>query len=112
MTGRPYKLYIDDLRDPASPGWEIARSSAQANALLETRGCPSGISFDHDLGGDDTAMAVVKRLIEMDMDAEGHFIPGNFAFAVHSANPVGRDNILGLLLAYLRYRVQSGESHS
>jgi hypothetical protein len=110
MKDRPYKLYIDDLRDPPSPCWEIARTSAQAIALLETRGCPSMISFDHDLGGDDTAMVVVKRLIKMDLDAGGRFIPGHFTFTVHSANPVGRDNIAGLLLAWLRHRARRGES--
>lgn len=62
------------------------------------------ISFDHDLGGDDTAMVVVKRLIELDMDADGGFIPRDFTFRVHSANPVGSENIRMLLAQYLAMR--------
>ncbi|WP_206997703.1 cyclic-phosphate processing receiver domain-containing protein [Trinickia mobilis] len=99
-----YRLFIDDIRDPASEGWVIARTSAKAIALLETMGCPLEISFDHDLGGDDTGMVVVKRMIEMDLDAAGRFIPPEFFFSVHSANPVGRENISGLLNSYLGHR--------
>ncbi|QCP47908.1 hypothetical protein FAZ95_01155 [Trinickia violacea] len=110
MTKDRYRLFIDDLREPASPSWVVARTSKQAIALLATRGCPSEISFDHDLGDDDTAMAVVKQLIEMDLNAGGHFIPDDFAFTVHSANPVGRDNIVGLLRAYLQHRARQGRT--
>jgi hypothetical protein len=106
MTSARYRLFIDDLREPATSIWLIARSSAEAIALLEKLGCPFQISFDHDLGGDDTAMVVVKRLIEMDLDAGGQFIPADFVFSLHSANPVGRENIAGLLHSYLRQRVQ------
>lgn len=106
MTNDCYRLFIDDLRDPVSSSWVIARTSAEAVAMLEARGCPSEISFDHDLGGDDTAMTVVKRLIELDLDAEGRFIPEKFIFSVHSANPVGRNNIVGLLRSYLQHRAR------
>ena len=108
MTNTRYRLFIDDFRDPASSSWVIARTSAEAIHFLETRGCPREISFDHDLGGDDTAMVVVKRLVELDLDAEGQFIPDGFIFSVHSANPVGRENIAGLLNSYLRHRAGRG----
>jgi hypothetical protein len=106
MMKSAYRLFIDDLRDPVVSSWVIARTSAEAIALLETCGCPSEISFDHDLGRDDTAMTVVKRLIEMDLNASGRFIPSNFAFSVHSANPVGKENIAGLLHSYLRHKAR------
>nr|WP_254699772.1 cyclic-phosphate processing receiver domain-containing protein [Trinickia violacea] len=76
--------------------------------MLETRGCPCEISFDDDLWGDDTAMVVVKRPIEIDLDAAGRFIPANFAFSVHNANPLGRENIEGLLRSYLHHRAHQG----
>jgi len=44
-----YRLFIDDLRNPASPGWVVARDSDTAIKILEARGCPAEISFDHDL---------------------------------------------------------------
>src|SRR5471032_1183513 len=100
----PYRLFIDDVRDPVASDWIIARASGEAIALLERLGCPSEISFDHDLGGDDTAMAVVKRLINLDLDARGGYIPQSCVFSVHSANPVGRHNIEGLLMQYLKVR--------
>lgn len=99
-----YRLFIDDLRDPVDPAWTIARSSAEAIALLLERGCPDEISFDHDLGGDDTAMAVARRLIDLDLDANGVFIPPTFRFGVHSANPVGAANLRALLDRYLDVR--------
>ncbi|WP_308410675.1 cyclic-phosphate processing receiver domain-containing protein [Burkholderia pseudomallei] len=73
------------------------RSSAEAIDLLQTHGCPKLVSFGHDLGGDDTAMVAVRWLIERDVDQGGQFIPPEFRFQVHSANPVGRENITGLL---------------
>ncbi|TAL98648.1 MAG: hypothetical protein EPN73_01605 [Paraburkholderia sp.] len=104
-----YRLFIDDIRDPASPDWVIARNSAMAIAIIEANGCPAEISFDHDLGGDDTAMPVVKRLIELDLDAAGAYIPPHFHFSVHSANPVGRENIRALLAQYLVVRLENNQ---
>lgn len=101
-----YRLSIDDLPNPTSPDWVVARDSAAAIKLLETCGCPVEISFDHDLGGDDTAMLLVKRLVELDLDASGTFIPAGFHFSVHSANPVGRENIQAVLGRYLAFRLE------
>lgn len=99
-----YRLFIDDIREPIDPDWWIARTSADAITILETLGCPCEISFDHDLGGDDTAMIVVKLLIALDLDAGGAFIPPDLVYSVHSVNPVGRENIRGLLDQYLAFR--------
>ncbi|RKR45958.1 cyclic-phosphate processing receiver domain-containing protein [Paraburkholderia sp. BL17N1] len=104
-----YRLFIDDLRDSVDPTWTIARSSAEAIALLLQDGCPEEISFDHDLGGEDTAMAVAKRLIDLDLDAKGAFIPPTFRFWVHSANPVGAANLQALLDRYLGLRGASAD---
>ncbi|WP_321931887.1 cyclic-phosphate processing receiver domain-containing protein [Paraburkholderia guartelaensis] len=100
-----YRLFIDDLRNPGSPDWVIARSSYAAINILETQGCPVEISFDHDLGGDDTTMPVVRRLIDLDLDSDGQYIPADFHFIVHSANPVGAENIRELLSRYLVFRI-------
>ena len=99
-----YRLFIDDIRDPIASDWVIARTSSDALSVLEAHGCPFEISFDHDLGGDDTAMIVAKKLVSMDLDAGGAFIPVDFVYSVHSANPVGKANIEGLLEAFLRQR--------
>ncbi|CAD6559603.1 hypothetical protein LMG28727_06902 [Paraburkholderia kirstenboschensis] len=75
-----YRLFIDDIRDPVAPNWVLARTSFEAITALEARGCPFEISFDHDLGGDDTAMVVAKKLVSMDLDAGGGFIPTDFLY--------------------------------
>ena len=89
------RLFIDDLREPPTPSVEddfatffVARSTNQAIEIINEFGWPEFMSLDHDLGGDDTAMVFLKRLVnEIWTDQP---IPKYF---VHSANPVGSDNI-------------------
>ncbi len=94
-----YRLFLDDLRFPASVGTTIlARSSSEAIDVVRRRGMPSHVDFDHDLGGDDTAMLFVHWLVDHVLD--GNADPGDVArmtYAVHSSNPVGRGNIEGLM---------------
>ena len=98
-------LFIDDLRDPPEGEYydSVARSSDAAIAIMEQNGCPSYISFDHDLGGEDTAMRVVNWMIKKDMDEPG-WIPDPFNWDVHSANPIGKENINSKLLCYMKRR--------
>lgn len=95
------KMYLDDLRHPTTGGWDIVRSSDEAKAYVLANGLPEFVSFDHDLGGDDTAMVFVKWLVGHDMDNAGAVIPDNFRYSIHSANPVGAKNIDMYLLNYL-----------
>jgi hypothetical protein len=85
-----WKLFLDDLRDPPFSGFVIARSTSEAKQLVVEKGPPSSMSLDHDLGGDDTAMVFLKWLSENYFDSP----PG---FQVHSANPVGADNIVSFM---------------
>ena len=98
------RLYIDDIRNPKGDFDYIARNSEEAIEFMIRNGCPEFISWDHDLGGDDTSMRVVKWMIEMDLDTDKEFIPETFEFFVHSANPVGKANIEGYLNTYLKTR--------
>jgi|GEM_PF-1577001 len=99
-------MFIDDIRLPPERRRcdHIARSSDAAIAMMEQDGCPGYISFDHDLGGDDTAMRVVNWMIEKDMDEPG-WIPDPFDWNVHSANPIGKENINCKLLCYMKHRI-------
>lgn len=81
------KLWIDDIRTPPQ-GWIWAKTSSEAIKLLLTRTF-SEISFDHDLGGQDTAYRVACFLEEK---AQAGKI-GKIAWKIHSANPVGERNI-------------------
>lgn len=84
-----YKLYIDDIRNPPDDTWVVCRSSQEAFDTLSTKGIPEFISFDHDLGGDDTTMVFLKRWVQELWDGETP--PPDYV--IHSANPVGAQNI-------------------
>jgi hypothetical protein len=105
----PWKLYLDDIRTPKDPTYVIARTVDDAQYLVLSCGVPSFISFDHDLGVDDmdnllpTGYDLAKWLVEMDMDGSLQ-IPENFAFSVHSQNPVGAENIRCYLSNYLQLK--------
>jgi hypothetical protein len=93
------KIWIDDLRDPkdfVEGDWIWVKSSAEAIKTLEqfkNDGIVIGaISFDHDLGGDDTTRPVVLWMCEND------FWP--VSWKIHSANPVGREWLAGMLDRY------------
>lgn len=99
-----YSMYLDDERMPKTKGrdWVIVRSVKEAWAYMCQHGCPSYISFDHDLGSDVDAMHLVRRMIERDLKTGGNFIPADFEFNVHSANVCGKANIEGLLNSYMK----------
>ena len=105
-----YTLYLDDVRDPQDTyqnqdtgSWVVCRGYDEAVQEMTQRGWPSMVSFDHDLGdGVPTGMDFARYLVEQDMASDG--MPNGFRYAVHSANPVGRDNIIGLLTGYLRFK--------
>lgn len=123
-----WNLFLDDLRDPSyvNDGREyvIARTAAEAVDLVLKKGFPSHISFDHDLGWDlltpdsETGIIVdmgrpaksgydfVQWIVNADMDGHIH-IPEDFTYYVHSANPVGKANIEGLLESYFRSKRSS-----
>jgi hypothetical protein len=102
------RLFLDDERFPADDGneWHIVRSVAEAQAFIAEHGCPTFITFDHDLGyqGRDllpTGFDLAKWLVDEDLNAGGRFFPDGFWYFVHSMNPIGAANINGLLFEYL-----------
>lgn len=98
-------IYLDDIRDPkTNRNWIVLRTSQEAIDYVKANGLPQYCSFDHDLGGEDTAMVFLKWLIDFDLDNDGQIIPENFQYNVHSANNVGLKNIQGLLDSYLAFR--------
>jgi len=76
------KLFIDDVRYPVDNSWIIVRSSDDAKEYIRyINKIPDQISFDHDLGGQDTAMIFIHWLIEVVLDGEYKF-PKNFQYKV------------------------------
>ena len=102
------KLWIDDFRNPPDDSWVVVRTVKDAIKFMQEYGCPEIISFDHDLGENDRGIDIVKWMVEKDIEMEGKFIPDNFKFYVHSANPIGKRNIEEILNRYLKFRRENG----
>lgn len=123
-----WKMFIDDERVPSGSElnnfrqkiaavatdieldeqFVVVRSVAEAQEKIQTLGAPVFISFDHDLGDKvPSGFDLAKWLVDQDLDNNGQFLPDDFDFFVHSANPPGRKNIEGLMMPYLEYRNRS-----
>jgi len=107
----PYNLFLDDVRelnwvypDAVVSEWVVCRNFNDAVSVVNAQGWPHFVSFDHDLGESDAQSGYdfAQWLVQRDLDRNG--MPNEFAFAVHSANPVGAANINGLLNGYLKFR--------
>lgn len=86
------KLWVDDLRTPPDDTWIWAKTSKQALKILAEIPIEE-MSLDHDLGGDDTTRPIILWLCEH---------PGSWPdnVSVHSANPVGRQWLEGMVVRY------------
>lgn len=84
------KLWIDDVRNPPSDKWIWAKNSFDALRIIKDNWMGiTFISFDHDLGGDDTSVRVADFIEEQAaMNAYRRF-----EWDIHSANPVGRKRL-------------------
>lgn len=88
-------LWIDDLRVPPSASHAWAKTSEEAIGLLSAEHAAfSHVSFDHDLGGDDTTRRVVLWMCEN---------PSSWPVtaSIHTMNPVGRDWLSGMVSRYM-----------
>lgn len=97
-----YRLFLDDIRDAPGGDWVIARNAEEAKSIVQQKGFPSFISFDHDLGLEESGYDFAKWLVDYDMD--NNVVPEDFSFNVHSANPVGATNIKSLLDNYISFK--------
>jgi len=102
-----WNLFLDDLRIPPemhqpsleNPAfWTLAQSSQEAMDLVREKGMPAFMSLDHDLGGDDKSMVFLNWLAYEYWNGEDN-IP---LYVVHSANPVGAENIESFMLSWVR----------
>lgn len=101
-------LFLDDIRFPVDVKLAfstddlviIARSYDDACWYVRRHGIPNDIHFDHDLAdqhyiigdGEKTGLSFAKWLCDYIMD-NGLKLPDDFKYHVHSANPVGAENI-------------------
>ena len=86
------KLYLDDLR-VTPEDFDRVYNYADFVEYITQNGLPDFISFDHDLGEDESGYDCAKYLVEYCIE---HNLPLP-KFSVHSQNPVGKENIERLL---------------
>lgn len=91
-------MWLDDVR-PAPDGWVQVRSVQEAIALLQT-GDVRRASLDHDLGDYSQFGGDGYRVVDW-MAENGVWPPDGVQ--VHSANPVGRARIQGVIDRYGPY---------
>jgi hypothetical protein len=105
-----YTLFLDDLRSPTSDlkDVKIARNVSQAIKLVEGHGLPNVISFDHDLGsGEFTSPRFMWWLIDQHLD-EKFDLNKVKQVLIHSANPVGAENLKELWNGFSSSELTSG----
>lgn len=111
-------LFLDDLRFPEDVRYAygsykdlvICRSMDDAVWAVKQYGLPVFVSFDHDLAdvhyiigdGEKTGFTFAKWFCDYIMDNELE-LPDGFAFHVHSANPVGAENIRAYMNNFLAH---------
>ncbi len=104
------KLYLDDLRNPPDTGWIVVRTYQEFVNWIETNGLPGCISFDHDLGEEKTGYDAVKWMCNWILD---RVVSGASLelpeITVHSANPVGKENIIKYWESFVRSGKTRGE---
>lgn len=121
MKQKNLKLYLDDVRTPKSDEWIVVRSYNEFTLQIGVNGIESFemISLDHDLGEgamveyytnvknkqtldysnikEKTGMDAARFLVNLSMDT-GIELPKIY---VHSANPIGSQNIISYINNYL-----------
>ena len=97
------RVWLDDIR-PMPQGYDIwVKTAREAIDLLATNAV-CGISLDHDLGDEEKddcgkGMHVANYIEEAAYRGEIEFV----ACQIHSANPVGRDNMMATLCNAYKY---------
>lgn len=96
-------LYVDDLREPNMSSYDnnfnvifIARTYDNAISEL-TKHKYDILDLDHDLGEDKTGYDICKYIVEHNIKFKTIFI--------HTANPVGRDNMVNILKRYTKSNI-------
>jgi hypothetical protein len=92
-------IWLDDVRDPPDFSWRVERTARKAwNAIRDNyaRGNTIVVSLDHDLGklvdGTEETGYDLLTWIESEVGM-GHMPNLKITFAIHSANPVGIENM-------------------
>lgn len=95
-----YKLFLDDERFPVDNDWVIVRSYDEFAHVIQNKGIPLFISFDHDLGIGKTGLNCASFLANYVIDHD--VLYNDMSFYVHSQNPVGAENIQAYMTSFIK----------
>ena len=115
-----YNLFLDDIRNPRdvkwlnlpSVEWTIVRDYDEFVNVIKKQGVPTFIAFDHDLGPDHYNPSMYNKLHETFSERNGYdcakwlvdyCMNRNLKvpkYAVHSMNPIGKNNIINYIESY------------
>jgi hypothetical protein len=93
----PVKLWLDDVRTPPDETWTWVKTVAEAILLMQAG--VSEASLDHDLGTDEQGTGLPEGRALVYWMAEHNCWPSE-AIAVHSANVVGVQYMVGMIARY------------
>lgn len=96
-----YSLYLDDVRK-APEGAVLVRTVSEFKAAVRTRGVPEAVSFDHDLGEEETGRDALDWLLAQGLDLS------QTRMLVHSANIVASIAMTNVIIGYRRYCEEHG----
>lgn len=109
-------LWLDDIRNPKTADWLIqyapeyayddvnvvwVKDPIEFREWIEKNGVPHTVAFDHDLGVEVSGFDCAKWLVNYCMDNKVD-LP---KWTVQSANPVGRNNINGIMNNFRKYQL-------
>jgi len=88
-------LFLDGLRPPPD-NFILAKDATECSTLIQNNDI-NILSLDHDLGETETGYDLVKWLVESGLEAPEIYPK---VIYLHTANPVGRQNMYQLLMRY------------
>ena len=104
---KEYSLYLDDERVPKTQSpygdWVVCRSYIDSMNFIKSNGHPSYMSLDHDLGESKSGHNFISDLVFYDESINNKLFNGLYGINVHSANPIGRENIYGVISSYMKH---------
>ena len=97
-----FKIWVDDLRLPPNETWRWAKSVHEAKLHYIQLGGPQGkpgiVSLDHDAGSYEFMGGDYIRFLEwLEEKQYTELWNINAQFHIHSANPVGRQNMKAII---------------
>lgn len=86
------KVFLDDVRDPPDESWTLFRTPSKE--FFDAAKKADIISLDHDLGDDYINGYQILKIFEEEVFTHGLWIRKMPTILIHSANPVGIQNML------------------